>query len=98
MGCAKIRIEFNRATKQTLGFHMMFFSGLPDIPHPLMVDPPGVQILRGFEADAVLFGAVEFRFDCADHRRRDFILNGEYVIQVAVIALGPDMIAGIAID
>ncbi len=59
---------------------------------------PSAEILRraGLRADTL--GLQELRLDCSDNLPGDFVLQGEDVCQIAVVAVGPDVVIRRGID
>src|SRR5208282_59783 len=56
------------------------------------------QMLRALAPDAFDLGLAQGRLDSADYTQRDLVLQGENIVDRAVIALGPDMPAGVRFD
>jgi len=63
-----------------------------------MIAVPGVQILRRFALRALTLDRTEFRLDSRCDGAGDLVLHREDVREVPVVAFGPDLISGRAID
>src|SRR5262249_28167059 len=59
---------------------------------------PCVEVLRRFAARTSVFGGKQLRADAADDARGNLVLNGEDIIEPAVVVLPPEMVAGGRID
>jgi hypothetical protein len=59
--------------------------------------PPGTETVGGRAPCLVDFGLIDFRRDGRDYCSRYFILNGEDVIQAAIVAFRLEMVAGLRI-
>jgi hypothetical protein len=57
-----------------------------------------LRIRRRALLDRFLFSRQQFQFERVDDRFRNFILQREDVVQVAIVALGPQMAVGRALD
>ena len=58
----------------------------------------GVEAVGPLAFDPLDFGPTQARLDRADDRQRDLVLQREDVVELAVVALGPDVGAGRRID
>src|SRR6478736_2365196 len=59
---------------------------------------PGAEVLRGVTLRADAFSLQQLWFDRSNHLLRDRVLQGKNVGQVAVVSIGPDVIASLGID
>ena len=66
---------------------------LVSVPKAALVEVPGAQIVRPVRARPLALGLAKLGLDCTHQRCGDFVLNGENIFQLAVVALGPDMVA-----
>src|SRR5258708_18820445 len=58
----------------------------------------GIEAIGALAFDALDLGEPQTRFDGADDGKRYLVLQGENIVGLAVIALGPDMRAGRGVD
>ena len=58
----------------------------------------GVEAFRRLALAAVVFGSIEFGFDGGSYPLCDLVLHRKNVRDLAVVALGPDMVSGGAVD
>ena len=70
---------------------------------PSALAPAHKQVPRGHVGSAAaggprLFGWPELEGELFDDRGGDFVLDREYVLQVAIVSLGPKMTAAGAVD
>ena len=61
-------------------------------------EPPGVDAVRLLARGAKPFLGIEMRLDRGDDLLGDVVLDGEDVLQLAVVFLGPDVLAGLGVD
>ena len=59
---------------------------------------PGVDAVRLLAAGAKSFFGIKMRLDRSDHLLGDLVQHGEHVAQLAVVLLGPDVLAGLGLD
>src|SRR4051794_1077100 len=59
---------------------------------------PGVEVVGWLVLTANLLSHIQLRFDCCDHTLGNLVLDGENVSEIAVVALGPDMVTGFSLD
>jgi hypothetical protein len=59
---------------------------------------PGVELARILAPGLLHFGRDDAGRQFAGDRLRDLVLDGKHVGQVAVVALGPQMMAGFRVD
>src|SRR6266568_3767236 len=58
----------------------------------------GIEAVGPFALDALDLSSPEARLDGADHAHCDLVLHRKDVVERPVIALGPEMIAGLRLD
>ena len=92
----KHRIEIDGALKEFFSESVILNAGLAEMPHPSLVRAPGIEICRRLAYRPLPFGVGDDRRN--GRSLRDFILHGENVGEITVVALGPDMIAGFGLD
>ena len=78
------------ASRVTLG--KIHLRTLVSVPKASLVEVPGAQIVGPVRSRPLAFGLAELGLDRAHQRCRDFVLDGENIFQLAVVALGPDMV------
>ena len=68
---------------------------LGEMPHPALIALPGVEALGRLARGALAFGcAPRSGWMAAETLARDLVLDGEDIVELAVVALGPEMVAG----
>ena len=68
------------------------------VPHPALICSPGTEILRWLaQADAAIPRSGR-RDDSSDNCCRYLVLDVEHIFQCSIVALSPDMVAGLRID
>ena len=68
------------------------------MPQTTLIGTPGIKACRRLAHGPLLLGVSDGRRDGDGHGLSDFVLHGENVGKVTVVALGPDMIAGFGLD
>ena len=68
------------------------------MPHATLIKLPGIEIFRWLAARALSFHLAEFGLQSRNQGLVDFVWKREDVGKVAVVALGPNMVAGGGID
>ena len=68
------------------------------MPQAALIEFPGAQVVGALRPCPLALCLAELGLDRADQCRRDFVLHGKDVFEVAVVALRPDMIARCAFD
>ena len=76
----------------------MLTGDLVEVPHPAEDQIPGVQTLRRLAPSARAFRLHHPRLDRRDHVPDDLVLQREQFREVAVVALGPEVMAGLGLD
>jgi hypothetical protein len=67
-------------------------------PQPALIGGPCVEARRRLPHGASLLGLGDGRGNRERHRLGDLVLHREDVGEIAIVALGPDMLAGFALD
>src|SRR5664280_1805347 len=94
----KHRIEIDGSLKELLGESVILGTRLAEMPHPSLMGAPGIKTCRRPAYCPSLLG-VGNGWRYGDGRGlSDFILHGENVGEITVVALGPDMIAGLGLN
>ncbi len=94
----KVRIEIDRLLKEFLREGVVFASSFAEMPQAALVGAPGVEAPRRLAHGAMLLGIGDSRGDGDRHRPGDLVLHREDVGEIAVVALGPDVVAGLGLD
>src|SRR5215469_11892093 len=68
------------------------------MPETALICGPGVEASRLLPHGALLLGIGDSRSNSNRHRLADFVLHHEDVGEIAVVALSPDMLAGLGLD
>src|SRR5690242_7001167 len=95
---SEVWIERDCSAEKGLRGLVLFWSILVEVPKSSLIGFPSIETFRRFAQYALLFGFGQRRLDDASNARRDLVLHGKDVTEVAVIALGPDMDAGGGVD
>ena len=91
MGRCKSRIQAHRLLKQWLCGKRRFISIFLQMPQTALISLPGGHFCRVAALDFFEFGQADLRRDRRRNCRRDFILDGEKILQFAVKAFRPDV-------
>src|SRR5882762_8269000 len=91
-------IEINRGLKKSLRQRVILGVQLAEMPQAALISSPGVGAFGWLAHRPPLFGIGDGRGDSYRHRLADLILHREDVGEVAVVAVGPDMVAGLRLD
>src|SRR5262249_6432947 len=94
----KIWIELDGPTKKGLCCLVFLRSEFVEVPKSPLVGLPGIEPFRRFAQYSLLLGISERWLDDPSHACRDLVLHGKDIVDVAVVAFGPDMSAGGCID
>ncbi len=95
---AVVGIEHHRAFEQ---FSCAAIAGLRELVqtgHALEDVVPGTEILRLGHDQAFVLGALQFGCDDGGDALGEFVLQREDVLHVAVVTLGPDVVAALGVD
>jgi len=71
---------------------------MPEVPQAALVQIPGIQAFQGLAAHPFLLSLAELRHDRAGNGPSDLVLQIEYVREIAVVPLRPDVIPGGRVD
>src|SRR5215469_4397739 len=98
IGIRESRIEIDRLPKEPFGHRIIAHSGFLQMPHTTLIGSPGVEVARWLPDRALQFGMGDCWGDGNRYRLGDLVLHDEDVGEIAVVALGPDMLAGLGLD
>ena len=98
VGMGVFGVERERLEQQMLGALMLLGGHAPHVRERLHHEVPGVDALRRLAPHARRFGEQDLRADRADHPVGDLVLQLEDVRQLAIVAVGPQVIAGRRVD
>src|SRR5215469_5063262 len=68
------------------------------MPETALICGPGVEASRLLPHGALLLGIGDSRSNSNRHRLADFVLHHEDVGEIAIVALRPDVLAGLGLD
>ena len=68
------------------------------MPETALEALPGIHAFGRPAPGALALDAAELGFERGDDRRHDLVLHGEDVLEIAVVAFGPEMVAGCGLD
>ena len=94
----KHRIEIDGPLKELLGKDVILVAGLAEMPHSSLIGAPGIKTCLRLAHRPLLFGVSDGRRDGDGRGLSNFVLYGENVREITVVALGPDMIAGLGLN
>src|SRR5918993_4609210 len=97
-GGHKTRITLQRLLEQPLSFDEIIFCPLVEVPQTTLVQVPRIQVFRTLGAGSFTLSFVEFRLHGSNQALRQIILHGKDVGSLSVVALGPDLMACVAVD
>src|SRR6266705_1406558 len=89
----KHRIEIDGPLKELLSEGVILGAGLAEMPHAALIGTPGIKACRRLAHRPLLLGVSDGRRDGDGRGLSDFILHGENVGEITVVALCPDMVA-----
>jgi hypothetical protein len=98
VAAGEIRVEFGRLLKEAFGQRIVLGAGAAHMPQPALVGRPGVEVVWRLAHRPLQLGLSDRRGDRDRHRLTDLVLHREDVGEVAVVALGPDVVAGLRLD
>jgi hypothetical protein len=98
MGVGEIGIKIDGLTEEFFGERIVVPTDFLEMPQPALVRGPGVEAFPRLAHRAVKFGVSDRRGDGDRHGLRNLVLHHENVGEVAVVALGPDVLAGRGLD
>ncbi len=85
-------VELDRTSKQFLGFPVTLFRECVYLRHAEVIAVPGPEIPRGLSLGTLTFGRAELGLDASGNGAGNLILEGEDIVEVAVVALSPDVV------
>jgi hypothetical protein len=94
----KHRIEIDRPPEEFFSESVVLGAGLAEMPHSALAKTPGVEACRRLAHRALLLGFRNGRGNGDRRRQGDFILHGKDVGEIAIVAFGPNMLAGLRLD
>ena len=98
VGRGECRILFDGALEKGQGPLTVLDLVLIGMPKAALIIFPGIEAFRRFAQRTLTLAAGQLRLDGGDDGMGQLVLDGEDVFQVAVIALGPDMLVLSSID
>src|SRR6516162_1291178 len=98
MGVGEIGIERKRLFEQIKGCDAVGTGALVHVPEAALTIIPGAHVLGPFGDYALALGTGQRRLDRGGDTRGDIVLHREYVGQIPVVTLGPEMGTGGCID
>src|SRR5919106_2851114 len=98
MGPGIVLLHRDGATEKSLSFQVLLALHLVDHAQGADDEPPGIDAVRLFARGPKTLLGVEEGLHRGHDPFGDVILNGEDVLQLAVVLLGPDMLAGFGVD
>ena len=93
-----MRLQCDRPPQERPRLHVLLAIELIQHHDGAGDQPPGVDAVRRLRGGTKALLHVEVGLDHRHHALGDVVLDGEEVAQLAVIALGPDVLAGFGID
>src|SRR5258708_6767997 len=94
----KHRIEIDGPLKELPGEDVILVAGLAEMPHSALKGAPGIKTCRRLAHCRLLLGVSDGRRDSDGRGLSNFVLHGENVREITVVALGPDMVAGLGLN
>src|SRR6516164_6100584 len=98
VGVRQVWIEHKCSFEQAVGCLAIAAGALVHMPEPALTIIPRAHVLRPLRDYTLAFRARQRRLDSGGDARSDIVLHREYIGQVAVISLSPEMGAGGNID
>src|SRR5215218_3328744 len=92
------RLERDRPAEERLRRHVLLAVELVQHHDGARHEAPGVDAVRRLRGDPEALLDVEVRLDRRDDALGDLVLDGEEVAELAVVAVGPDVLAGLGVD
>ena len=93
MARRELRIEFDSAAEEGPRGLVLIRSVVVEVPKPSLVGFPRIQPFQWLAQDALLLGICQRGLDDPGDTRRDLILNGKDIADVAIVTPGPNMAA-----
>ena len=91
---AATRVEVDRGFEVSSRLGKIVFIKAPQMPITPNGKIPGIEVLRCLALKTFCFGGNERWCDGSGDRFCNLVLHGKYVVQVAIITLRPNMVAG----
>jgi hypothetical protein len=92
------RLHLDCRPEHALRFLVLTAFDLVDQSERAHREPPRIDPVMLTFRGPVAFRGIKMRLDCADDMLRDIVLHGEQIFQHAVVAVRPDMLAGLGLD
>jgi hypothetical protein len=97
--CARIaRLHRDGALEQRAGLLVLFAVHPVDEIEGTNHQAPGIDALGGLALGTEPFDGIEMRFHSGHDALRDVVLDREDVLQLPIVSLGPDVVAGFRVD
>src|SRR3954447_4254928 len=94
----EVRIEGDGLAEESQRRLVLFCSILVKMPKAALIGFPSIEAVRRFAQYAVLFGLGKRRFDEPRNVRRNFVLYGKDVAEIAVVTFRPEVAARARVD
>jgi len=94
----KDRIQIDGPLKELLCEGVILRAGFTEMPQTSLIGGPGVEASRRLAQSPVLLGIGNRWGDSDRHSLGDLVLQREDVGKIAVVALGPDVLAALGLD
>src|SRR5947207_1615947 len=94
----EIRVEIYGIAKKFLGGGVIRHAVSAEVPQTTLVGCPGIKVFRRLPHSALLFGLGDGRGNSDCRRLGELVLHRKDVREVAIVALGPDMVACLGLD
>src|SRR6516165_6978495 len=87
-------IEVDGLLKEFFSNRVIRSVALGEMPQAALISPPGVEACRRLPHRPLAFGIGDGRGNGGRHRLGDLVLHRKDFGEVAIVALGPDVVAG----
>src|SRR5215472_10345754 len=98
IGIRESRIEIDRLPKEPFGHRIIAHSGFLQMPHTTLIGGPRVEAARGLSHSALLLRIGDCWSNGNRHRLCDLVLQCKDVGEIAIVALGPDVLASLSLN
>src|SRR5215472_18741632 len=98
MGTGEGRVEIDGLLKKTLSDIVIVWGSFAQMPQAALVRGPDVEALGGLAHCASSFSVVDGRGDGDSHCVCDLVLHRKNIREVAVVVLGPGVLAALSLD
>src|SRR6516165_1677945 len=98
MASAEHRVAVDRLLEKFLRSSVVLSCKLAPMPYAMLVGCPGIEAVGGLAHRAFLFSSSDCRSNSDRHCLGNLVLYRENVGEVAVITLGPNVIACLGLD